>query len=143
MNPADSNIDEYESSNEILVTGTNDENDENDDLTNMTSTQIDGIPHDVVISLESLQEKLKGNINYTSWNIYIRNTLRSGGLRSFIDSSIPRLIPTDQQFTLWQRVSRKIGWWIIRQLDVSLVEKLDLSPTPVEFADETSKSTML
>jgi hypothetical protein len=34
------------------------------------------------------------------------------------------------------RVGRNVGWWIIRQLDVGLVEKLDLSPTPVEFADE-------
>jgi hypothetical protein len=58
----------------VTGTGTNDENDRNDDLTNMASSQIDGIPRDVVISLESFQEKLKGNINYTSWNIYIRNT---------------------------------------------------------------------
>jgi len=68
MNTTDSNpsnIDEYETLNDVLVTGTNDESDANDDPTNMT-TQIDGIPRDVVISLERLQEKLKGNINYTS-----------------------------------------------------------------------------
>ena len=68
MNPTDSNtsnIDEYETLNDVLVAGTDDENDATDELTNMT-TQMDRIPQDVVISLENLQEKLKGNINYTS-----------------------------------------------------------------------------
>ena len=59
MNPTDSNtsnIDEYETLNDVLDVGT-DENDATDKLTNMT-TQMDRIPQDVVISLEHLQEDI-------------------------------------------------------------------------------------
>src|SRR6202161_2620864 len=58
----------------------------------------------------------------------------------FIDKSIPRPLSTNQNFTQWEKISRKIGWWIIRQLDVNLIERLDLSPTPVEFADDIYSS---
>jgi Reverse transcriptase (RNA-dependent DNA polymerase) len=101
------------------------------------ANQINDIPKDVVISLENLPDRLKGSANYTSWNIYVKKTLNIEGLGNLIDSTVPRPTLQDPNFLLWKKTSLKIGMWLVKQLNTDLVEKLDLSPTPTDYADET------
>ena len=101
------------------------------------ANQITGIPTDAVISLENLPDRLKGSTNYTSWSIYVKKTLNIEGLGNLIDSSIRRPTLEDPNYLLWKKTSLKIGMWLVKQLNTELVEKLDLSPTPTDYADET------
>ena len=101
------------------------------------ANQITGIPTDAVISLENLPDRLKGSTNYTSWSIYVKKTLNIEGLGNLIDSSIRRPTLEDPNYLLWKKTSLKIGMWLVKQLNTELVEKLDLSPTPTDLADET------
>jgi hypothetical protein len=53
----------------------------------------------------------------------------SGSAHRFIHSSYPN-------YALWKKISLKVAMWLIKQLDPALVEKLDLSPTLTDSADE-------
>lgn len=100
-------------------------------------SQIDLVPEDTVVNLETISEKLKGAVNFNIWNQRIDRELQMDDLQNLIDSSIPRPSPENPRYDIWRKASKRVGNWLTKQLDNNMFEKLGLSPTPTVYADET------
>jgi hypothetical protein len=103
----------------------------------MVMSQIDFVPEDIVVSLETISEKLKGAVNFTTWSQRIDRELQIDDLQKLIDSSTPRPSPEHKKYDIWKKASKRVGNWLTKQIDNNMFEKLGLSPTPTVYADET------
>ena len=102
-------------------------------------SQIDPVPEDTVVNLETISEKLKGAVNFNIWNQRIDRELQMDDLQNLIDSSIPRPSPENPRYDIWRKASKRVGNWLTKQLDNNMFESWD-SPLPLLFT--LTKHTM-
>jgi hypothetical protein len=96
-------------------------------------TQADGLPDSLTSNIEGI-EKLTGAINLDTWEFFALKTLRLYSLDGLLNR--PRPLPSHTRYAHWHSLSLRVGLWLSLQIDTSIVQKLTVSSTPIDYADD-------